>query len=76
MFPLLSLERYQFTVVSYKGHLTRGSGGNALFIMIDGNISVASWVITLVTTPFLDFVLSEFSEIHLRKTQLANLFCL
>ena len=37
--------------------LTRGSIGNADSITTNGNVSVASWVITLVTVPFLDFVM-------------------
>ena len=57
MFPLLSLGWYLFAVVSHNGHLTRGSNGNAHSITMNGNVAVASWVIPLVTIPFVDFVM-------------------
>ena len=57
IFPLLSLGWYLFTVVSHNGYLIRGSDGNAHSIAMNGNVSVASWVIPLVTTPFLDVVM-------------------
>ena len=50
IFPLLSV------VVSHNGYLTRGSNGNADSITTNGNVSFASWVIPLVTIPFLNFV--------------------
>ena len=56
IFPLLSVGWYLFTLVSRYGYLTRGSNGNAHSITMNGNASVSSWVIPLVTKPFLDFV--------------------
>ena len=56
-FPLLSLGWYPFRVVSHNEYLTRGSYGNAHSITINGNVYAASWVIPLVTIPFLDFVM-------------------
>ena len=56
IFPLLSLGWYLFTVVSHNEYLTRGSNGNAQSITMNGNASVASLVIPLVTMPVLDFV--------------------
>ena len=41
-------------MVSDNGYLTRGSNGNAHSITVDGNVSVASWVIL---SYFLDFVM-------------------
>ena len=57
IFPLLSLGWYLFTVVHHNGYLIRGSNGNAHSVTKNGNVSVASWVIPLVTIPFLDFVI-------------------
>ena len=48
---------YLFTVVSNNGILTRGSNGNAHSITVNGNVSVAGWVIALVIIPFLDLVM-------------------
>ena len=48
IFPLLSLGLYLFTVVHHNGYLTRGSNGNAHSVTMNGNVSVASWVILLV----------------------------
>ena len=45
IFPLLSLGWYLFTVVHHYGYLTRGSNGNAHSVTLNGNVSVASWVI-------------------------------
>ena len=56
IFPLLSLGWCLFTVVSHNRYLTRGSNGNVHSITTNGNVSVASWVIPLVTIPVLDFV--------------------
>ena len=56
-FPLLSLIWYLFKVVSGNRYQTRGSNGNALSITTTGDIFVASWVLPLVTRPFLDFVM-------------------
>ena len=57
IFPLLSLGWFLFTVVSHNGYLARGSNGNAHSITTNGNVSVSSWVIPLVTIPFLVFVM-------------------
>ena len=56
IFPLLSLGQHLFTVMSHNGYLTRGSNGNAHSI-ITNSLSVARWVIPLLTIPFLDFVM-------------------
>ena len=48
-FPLLPVDWYLFRV---------GTGNeNALFISSTGNVSVTSWVITLVIIPLLGFVM-------------------
>ena len=54
---LLSLIRYLFGVVNDNGYLTRGSNGNVHSVTMNGNVSVASWVIPLVTMPYLGFVM-------------------
>ena len=56
IFLLLSLGWYLFTMVSCNSYLTQGSNGKAHSITTNGNVSVASWIIPLVTIPFLDFV--------------------
>ena len=72
IFPLLSLGWYLFRLVSGNRYLTRSSNENTLYITSTGNVSVARWVIPLVTIPLLDFIMihwiPEFSEIHLGKT--------
>ena len=55
-FPLLSVGLYLFRVVTGNRNLPRGSIKNALYITITGNVSVARWVIPLVTIPLLDLV--------------------
>ena len=57
MLPLLSWGLCLFTEVFHNRYLTRGSSRNAHSITINGNVSVVSWVILLVTIPFLDFVM-------------------
>ena len=42
-------------MVSGNRYLPRGSDENALYITNNGNVSVARWVIPLVTIPLLDF---------------------
>ena len=54
-FPLLSVGRYLFRVVTGNKYLLRGSNENAHFITSTGSISVSRWVITLVTITLLDF---------------------
>ena len=54
IFPFLSLVWYLFTVVRYNEYLTKGSNGNAFFITANGNVSVPSWAISLVTVSPLD----------------------
>ena len=56
MFALLSLGWCLFTVVSYKEYLPRGNNGNALYFTTNGSVSIAGWVIPVVTIPYLDFV--------------------
>ena len=77
IFPLLSLGWYLFTVVSHNGYVATGSNGNAHSVTINGNVSVANWVILLVTIPFLIWSwfieFAEFSEIHLGKTLISLL---
>ena len=57
IFSLLFLGWYLFTVVHYNGYLTRGSNRNAHSNTTNSNVdlSVASWVIPLVTIPHLNF---------------------
>ena len=59
VFPLLSLGWYLFRVVSNNGILTRGSNGNAHSTTVNGNVSVAVWLIPLVIIPFLDLVMVQ-----------------
>ena len=56
-FPLPSVGWYLFRVVTGNRYLPRGSNKNALYITSTGNLSVASWVIPLVTIPLLDLVM-------------------
>ena len=42
-------------MVSHNGYLTSGSNVNTHSITVNGNVSVAGWVMPLVTIPFLDF---------------------
>ena len=58
-FPLLSVGWYLFRVVSGNRYLPRGSNEYALYIISTGNVSVARWVIPLVTIPLLDLVMSH-----------------
>ena len=55
-FPLLSVDCYLFPVVSGNRYLPRGSNKNTLCITSTANVSVASWVIPLVTMLLLDLV--------------------
>ena len=59
IFPSLSLGWYLFTVVSNNRCLTRGSNGHVDSITMNSNVNVASWIIPLVTLPFLDFYLGK-----------------
>ena len=56
-FPLLPVDWYLFQVGTSNRYLPRVSNENALFISSTGNVSVSSWVITLVTMPLLGFVM-------------------
>ena len=56
-FPLLSVGWYLFGVVSGNRYLPRGSNENTLCITNTGNVSVARWVIPLVTILLLDLVM-------------------
>ena len=55
-FPLLSAGWYLFRVVSGNRYLPRSSNKNALYITSTSNVSVARWVIPVVTIPLLDLV--------------------
>ena len=55
-FPLLSVGWYLVRVVTGNRYLPRGSNKNALYITSNSNVSVARWVIPLVTIPLLDLV--------------------
>ena len=55
-FHLLSLGWYLFTVLSHNGYLTTGSSRNAHSITTNGNVFVASCVISGLSIPFLDFL--------------------
>ena len=50
-FPLLSVGS------DWSVYLTRSSNENALYITNTGNVSVARWILPLVTIPLLDFVM-------------------
>ena len=56
-FPLLSAGWYLFRVVIGNRHLPRCSNENVLCITSTGNVSVASWVIPLVTILILGLVM-------------------
>ena len=56
-FLLLSVGWYLFRVVSANRYLPRGSNENTLCITSTDNISVARWVIPLVTILLLDLVM-------------------
>ena len=56
-FPLLSIGWYLFRLVSCNRYLLRGSNENTLCITSTGNVSVARWVIPLVTILLLDLVM-------------------
>ena len=56
-FPLLPVDWYLFPVVIGNRYIPRGSNETALYITSTGNVSVARWVIPLVTIPLLDFVM-------------------
>ena len=56
-FPLLSIGWYLFRVVTGNRYLPRCSNENTLYITSTGNVSVARWVIPLVTILFLDLVM-------------------
>ena len=58
-FPLLSVAWYLFRMVSGNRYLPRGSNEYVLYITSTGNVSVARWVIPLVTIPLLDLVMSH-----------------
>ena len=53
-FPLLSVGWYLFRVVTGNRNLPRGSNKNTLYTISTSNVSVARWVIPLVTIPLLD----------------------
>ena len=55
-FPLLSVIWYLFRVVRGNRYLPRGSKESALCITSTANVSVARWVIPLVTILLLDLV--------------------
>ena len=56
-FPLLSVGWYLFRVVTGNIYLPRHSNENTICITSTGNVSVARWVISLVTILFLDLVM-------------------
>ena len=56
-FPLLSVGWYLFRVVTGNRNLPRSSNNNTLYITSTGNVSVARWVMPLVTIPLLDLVM-------------------
>ena len=59
-----------------KRYLTRAGDGNVIFITTTDDVHVASWVLFLVTIPFLDFVMihSEFSEIIQGKLKCISMY--
>ena len=56
-FPLLSVGWYLFRVVTGNRYLPRDSNKNVLYITSTSNVSVARWVIPVVTIPLLDLVM-------------------
>ena len=46
-------------MVSHNGYLTTGSNANAHSIAVNGNVSVAGWVITLITILIQTFYLKN-----------------
>ena len=56
-FPLLSVGWCLFRVVSGNRYLSRGSNENILCVTSTGNVSVARWIIPLVTILLLDLVI-------------------
>ena len=71
-FPILFVGWYLFRVVSGNRYLPRGSNENTLCITNTDNVSVARWVIPLVTILlFTEF--AEFRESHLGKTELSHM---
>ena len=62
----------QVRVVSANRYLPRGSNKNTLYITSTGNVSIARWVIPLVTIPLLDLVTIRWIQgKSLRKTQVS-----
>ena len=57
--PLLSLHDIYSQWSVTMDNLTRGSNGNEHSITVNGNVSIAGWVIPLVTIPFLDLVMNH-----------------
>ena len=55
--PLITVDWYLFRVVTGNRYLPRGSNEHAIIKTINGNVSVSTWVKTLVTIPLLDFVM-------------------
>ena len=55
-FPLLSVDWY---LLSGNRYLPRGSNKNALCVTSTDNVSVARWVIPLVTIPLLDLAMNH-----------------
>ena len=56
-FPLLSVDKYLFRVVSGNRYLPRANNENVLYITSTGNVSVSRWVIPLVIIPLFYFVM-------------------
>ena len=66
-FPLLSVRWYLFRVVSGNRYLPRSSNKNVLYITSTGNVSVARWVVPLVTIPLLDLVTIPLNSLNSGK---------
>ena len=58
-FPLLSVGWYLFRGVSNNRYLPRCSNEYELYITSTSNVSLARWVIPLVTIPFLDLIMNH-----------------
>ena len=53
----ITTSEYLFSMVSGDRYLARGSKGNILCVTITGTVTVSRWVVQVVTTPLLDFLI-------------------
>ena len=67
-YPLLSVGWYLFWVVTGNRYLPRGSNENSLCSSVTGSVSVARWVISLVTILLMDLVMIHWIRWIQRKS--------